>query len=93
MRAANLVPSRAPRYRRPLAVVALAGLLVAACGSSDPDGGASGGEQPQALTGGPTGTLRLGYFPTSPTPWPSSPWRTARSPMPWGPASTSSPTP
>ena len=57
--------SRAGRHRRRLlATLALAGLLAAACGSGDPAGTAAGGDgAPQALTGEPSGTLRLGYFP------------------------------
>jgi len=38
-------------------------MAVAACGSSDPGPGATADDTPQALTGEPSGTLRLGYFP------------------------------
>ncbi len=57
------MPTRSRGARRCLLVLALAGLLVAACGSAGPEPGASADDAPQALTGEPSGTLRLGYFP------------------------------
>ncbi|MEZ5411125.1 MAG: ABC transporter substrate-binding protein [Acidimicrobiales bacterium] len=63
MPAAHPTPPGGPRRRLLLAVLALVGMLVAACGSSDTADGAGGAGSPQALTGEPTGRLRLGYFP------------------------------
>ena len=71
MPAADIPLRRSPIRRAPhrrlttvFAVIALAGLLAAACGSADTGAGtAADGDMPQALTGEPSGTLRLGYFP------------------------------
>ncbi len=56
-------PNGGHRRRRRFAVLALAGLLLAACGSVDPEPRATADEAPLALSGEPTGTLRLGYLP------------------------------
>ncbi len=61
--AANPAPNRSRARRRLPAAAILAGLLLAACGSARSEPDAAADDTPQALTGEPTGTLRLGYFP------------------------------